>query len=271
MATKKCPKCGEENPAEAVMCWACYTPLAGGAAAVAGGGLVTPRGGAASVAPVASAEDTEKSPIDPKIFLVAGLLLLALIIGGFTSGIFSGSSSASTGGVIIPDAPSGSVPRSGGGGSPVQPQQPNVAPPAITSNPGGGPTGPPPEPAPFKTIVAPDPRYANATMAIVPNQSNTNPAQAKGLAKFAKQMFAPGGKWTGMQVLVFSNLDAAKDFAKYQAPRRGANLTPEDYRELAGRGVWSNVLAFYESKGNSEAVYQPSSSPNNWWTGGGGR
>ena len=25
--TQKCPKCGEENPAEAVMCWACYTPL----------------------------------------------------------------------------------------------------------------------------------------------------------------------------------------------------------------------------------------------------
>lgn len=25
-----CPKCSEENPDEAVMCWACYTPLNGG-------------------------------------------------------------------------------------------------------------------------------------------------------------------------------------------------------------------------------------------------
>ncbi|RYG70864.1 hypothetical protein EON80_06595 [bacterium] len=32
MASKKCPKCGEDNPAEAVMCWACYTPLSGGPA-----------------------------------------------------------------------------------------------------------------------------------------------------------------------------------------------------------------------------------------------
>lgn len=27
-----CPKCGEDNPIEAVMCWACYTPLGSGAA-----------------------------------------------------------------------------------------------------------------------------------------------------------------------------------------------------------------------------------------------
>ena len=29
MSVINCPKCGEENPAEAVMCWACYTPLHG--------------------------------------------------------------------------------------------------------------------------------------------------------------------------------------------------------------------------------------------------
>ena len=28
----KCPKCGEESPADAVMCWACYTPLGAGRA-----------------------------------------------------------------------------------------------------------------------------------------------------------------------------------------------------------------------------------------------
>lgn len=30
MKTQQCPKCGEENPSEAVMCWACYTPLGRG-------------------------------------------------------------------------------------------------------------------------------------------------------------------------------------------------------------------------------------------------
>ena len=29
METKRCPKCGEENPPEAVLCWACYTPFSG--------------------------------------------------------------------------------------------------------------------------------------------------------------------------------------------------------------------------------------------------
>ncbi len=29
---QKCPHCGEENPAEAVMCWTCYTPLRAGKA-----------------------------------------------------------------------------------------------------------------------------------------------------------------------------------------------------------------------------------------------
>ena len=27
MTTQNCPYCNEENPGEAVMCWACYTPL----------------------------------------------------------------------------------------------------------------------------------------------------------------------------------------------------------------------------------------------------
>ncbi len=32
MKTQNCPKCGEENLADAVMCWACYTPLGAGRA-----------------------------------------------------------------------------------------------------------------------------------------------------------------------------------------------------------------------------------------------
>ena len=32
MKTQICPKCGEENPAKAVMCWSCYAPLGAGRA-----------------------------------------------------------------------------------------------------------------------------------------------------------------------------------------------------------------------------------------------
>lgn len=34
MKTQKCPHCGEENPVDAVMCWACYTPIGAAKASV---------------------------------------------------------------------------------------------------------------------------------------------------------------------------------------------------------------------------------------------
>ena len=266
MATKKCPKCGEENPAEAVMCWACYTPLAGGAAAVAGGGLVTPRGGAAAVTPAATAaaQDEEKKAIDPKIFLVLGLLLVAGVIGGFTSGIFGGSGGADT---LPTDLPSntGSTTGSSGGIIPQQPSNPGiVAQPSSNSNSGVGSVTP--QAAPFRIVVPPDPRYSNGTMAIIPTTPNVSPAQASGLAKYAKQMVSPGGRWKSMQVVVFNNPAAAKAFQKYQAPRKGAKLSANDYAALAGQGVWSGAPAYYETQGNSEQSFQPSANPNNWWT-----
>ena len=265
MATKKCPKCGEENPAEAVMCWACYTPLAGGAAAAAGGGLVTPRGGAAAVTPAATAaQEDEKKALDPKIFLVAGLLVGALIIGGFTTGIF-GSSNSST--LPMPDLPEGPIVPGGPGVS-----QPGPVPPPITNfgsggGGGGGTTGPAPVGTRFKTVVPPNPRYANGTMGIIATPANISPAQASGLAKYAQQMFAPNGRWKAMQVVVFSDDAAAKTFQRYQARRMGAKLTPKEYQELAQMGIWSKVPAYYEKQGNSEGSYQPSASPNSWWTG----
>lgn len=266
MANKKCPKCGEENPAEAVMCWACYTPLAGGAAAVAGGGLVAPRGGVAAVTPAATAahEDDDKKAIDPKLFLIAGLLVGAIIIGGFTTGIFG---SKTTDVPVLPDGPTETI----SGVQPVQPIQPPpvISPPTIDvpSSPGGATT--PPVALTFKIVVPPDPRWANGTVAIMPNTPGMTPAQAGQMAKYARQAIAPGGRWTSMQVLVFSDSGSAKAFQKYQAPRKGAKLDAGDYQALAGQGVWSGVSAYLETKGKSDGgqLFNPSASPNGWWGG----
>jgi hypothetical protein len=74
VASKKCPKCGEDNPAEAVMCWACYTPLsaAGGAplgatAAMSAGALAQGPMGKAGSGPTPVEGEKEKKPVDPKI------------------------------------------------------------------------------------------------------------------------------------------------------------------------------------------------------------
>ena len=228
---------------------------------------MTPRGGAAAVTPAATAaaQDEEKKGIDPKIFLVVGLLLVAGVVGAFTSGIFGGSGGADA---LVTDLPSntGKTTGSGGGIIPQPPSNPGIVPPQVTTTGGGTTGGLPPQAAPFRMVVPPDPRYSNGTMAIIPTTPNISPAQASGLAKYAKQMVSPGGRWKVMQVVVFSNPDAAKNFQKYQAQRKGALLSSDDYAALAAQGVWSGAPAYYETQGNSEQSFQPSANPNNWWT-----
>ena len=250
------------------MCWACYTPLAGGAAAVAGGGLVAPRGGAAAVTPAATAAhaDDDKKAIDPKIFLVVGLLIGAVIIGGFTTGMFG---SKTTDIPTMPDGPSEPVVM-GPSGPPQQPLQP-VPPPTIDSAPSGntGTTTVAPVALTFKIVVPPDPRWSNGTVAIMPNTPGMTSTQAGQMAKYARQAISPGGRWTTMQVLVFSDPGAAKAFQKYQAPRKGAKLDAGDYQALAGQGVWSGVSAYLETKSKADGgqLFYPSTSPNGWWGG----
>lgn len=268
MATKKCPKCGEENPAEAVMCWACYTPLAGGAAAVAGGGLVTPRGGAAAVTPAgtAAAQEEQKSAVDPKIFIVVGLLIGAAIIGSFTTGIIGGGGKSDAGTTV--DVNQVDDGGDTGVGEPIPaPRVPAPAPqpPVFPSVPDS--TGQTQVAPQTKVVVPPDPRQTVGTMGIVLNSPNVSTRQALALAKFAKQQFEPGGKWKGMQVVVFNNQEAAVIFRKYQAQRQGKPLTASQYQELADQGLWSNVPAYYETRGKTEYPYSPSASPKNWWAG----
>lgn len=266
MATKKCPKCGEENPAEAVMCWACYTPLAGGAAAAAGGGLVAPRGGAAAVTPAATAAaEEEKKAVDPKIFLVAGLLLVALVIGGFTTGLFGGGGSSSSEDSTLPAVDPQGPGNTTGGGAPPPPPPPQQVTMPSSDNSNSSSSDVKPPPIPYTVVSPPNPRYETGTIGIVATQPNVSAAQAAGLARFAKRQFAPNGRWKNMQVAVFSNRAAAKAFQKYQAKRQNIRLSPGDYQALAGQGVWSSVPSFLESNGSREQIYDPSRNPNNWW------
>ena len=268
MATKKCPKCGEENPAEAVMCWACYTPLAGGAAAVAGGGLVTPRGGAAAVTPAATAaaQNTEKTSVDPKIFVVVGLLIAAAVIGSFTTGLIGGPGGGTE---ITPDVTQITDTEPGTSGPPMPTTQTNItvtAPPSFTPPTNSGPSIAPAQTPQFKTVVPPDPRRTTGTMAILVNTPNISASQALDMAKSARQQFQAGGKWTGMQVVVFSDPGAVRTFSKYQTQRKGDKLTPYQYQELANQGVWNSVPAYYETRGKSGVPYYPSASPKGWWS-----
>jgi hypothetical protein len=267
VASKKCPKCGEDNPAEAVMCWACYTPLAGSApipvagAARAGAGGVAGKGGPVG-AP--TQEDGEKKQLDPKLFVVGGLLLLGIIVAVVMNMGGSGGSDDSTPMGQDPGTTSMS-PDPGGGGAPPPPAP--VAPPSFA-----GQSNTPVEPValPYNVIVPPNAKYATGTMGILATQANITPNQARGLAKFAHDQFSRNGKWSKMQIAVFSDAGAARTFATYQSRRRGAPMTANDYRELANSNVWSGAPAFYESSGKRESIAYPASNPMNWWTRSGG-
>lgn len=227
---------------------------------------MTPRGGAAAVTPAATAaaQDEQKASVDPKIFVVVGLLIAAAVVGSFTTGLIGGS--GNSGG--LPDVTPVPEDETGGGGTtgdPPPPQQPVVAPPVITPPTPNNTGGLPPPPPQFKTVVPPDPRQTTGTMGIMVNTPNISSAQALSLAKFAKQTFESGGRWTGMQVVVFNNQEAAKTFLKYQALRKNAKLTPYQYQDLANQGIWNSVPAYYETQGKNGVPYYPSTNAKGWW------
>lgn len=226
---------------------------------------MTPRGGAAAVTPAGTAamEDAQKTAVDPKIFIVLGLLVAAALIGSFTTGIIGGGGGDNN---PLPDV----TPIAGEEGSRSLPSSQtqvtvNVAPPPFTPPTTTGPTTTDAVAPQSKVVVPPDPRQTTGTMGIMVNTPNISPAQALALAKFAKQQFESGGRWTGMQVVVFNNPDAARTFLKYQAQRRGAKLTPNEYQDLANQGVWNSVPAYYETQGKTGTPYYPANSPKGWW------
>ena len=266
MANKKCQKCGEDNPAEAVMCWACYTPLTAGAGASMGAGMggatTMPRPGGPMGIPGAGVVDdgNRKKEIDPKLYLLGGLLVVGAFVGLFMSGVLGGSAPAAP---PLIDVQTSSTERtfttSGVSGPVVIPP-----PPAPPTNDNG--QRPPPPQQSYTAIVAPNPKYTTATFGIVPAQP-VGAEDAKNLARKARQDMAANGKWLNSQIFVFTDSASSTAFKQYMNARKGEPLGPNDYANLAGQDAWKGATLFYESRGNKEKTATPSANPRSWWTG----
>jgi hypothetical protein len=249
---KKCPKCGENNPVEAVMCWACYTPLSGSAAAGTSG--TGPPGGPASAH---AGGDTNKKAIAPWQIGVIGAAILVVAGMAFMS-------------MRGPDTPEYPTTGGGSGGSIPEitfPPQPNpstvqVDVPAPTSS--SGAPAPAPQP-PYTITTSPSTKSSVATVGMVPNQP-VSAQQAAALAAGMKQRLR-GGPWRSMHVYVFADQAAAREFNEHQRGRDGAPLGLDDYKSL--QSVWQRTLARYENNGGAEGVRYPQSNPSGWWYGGG--
>jgi hypothetical protein len=248
---KKCPKCGENNPVEAVMCWACYTPLSGSAAAGTSG--TGPPGGPAAAH---AGGESNKKAIAPWQIGVIGAAIL----------VVAGMAFMSMRGPDTPEYPTGG--GSGGGSIPdiTFPPQPNSNPlvpqvDAPTVATGGAARDPAP---PYNITTSPSTKSPVATVGMVPTQPVTA-RQAAALATGMKQRLR-GGPWRSMQVYVFADQEAARAFNDHQRGRDGAPLGLDDYKAL--QGVWQKTLARYENNGGSEGVRYPQSNPSGWWYGG---
>ena len=270
MANKKCPKCGEDNPAEAVMCWACYTPLTAGAGASMGAGIggagaaTMPRSGPMGVPGAGVPNDGQrKKEVDPKLYLLGGLLVVGLIVGVLMSGIL-GSSAAPDSTLInvLPAAPSDNgFGTRGGAAAPIQ-----LPPPPAPSGGGGGGGGGQQQQPSYTAVVSPNPKYTTATFGIVPAQP-VNAAGAANLARAARQDMAANGKWTNTQIFVFTDNNSATIFKQAMNARKGMPLGPNDFATMAVQGAWAGATLFYESRGNKEKTSSPAANPRSWWTG----
>ena len=259
MASKKCPKCGEDNPAEAVMCWACYTPLSGGgavgmagAAGISGLSASTPLAQAPVGVPPAE-ESVAKKDLDPKVIGVVAFVLIVGVVGFLVKSGMSPDTDIKTA-----EAP------------PDKPDDPNVTTPPVNPAPALSvapslASSPPPAPVPvaFSMVTSPNPKYETGTLGILVPPSAA--AKAAGTATFVRDQFARNGRWTRIQLCVFTDKTTAAAFSAYQGPRGGQPLSAADYQQLSTRGVWTNTPVFLESSGKKEVVHYPSRNPNGWW------
>ena len=254
MNKKKCPKCGEENPTEAVMCWACYTLLSG-ESNVAGS---TPGG-----AKAATDSGEEKKKIPPWQLAVIGVALLG--------GLFLGARTMMT---PPSDGEEEETPTTETADDPkkTDDKEPETTPAAPASAPSAPPPAgtavPAPQEAPFTVVVPPNPRLSVATMAIVPTDGTATGPQAAALAAYTRRQFKGNTKqWSSLYIYVFSDAQSAQYFAEYMKRRKGATLAASDYSYLSN--LWGSVLTRYEyttykGKRVERALY-PSKNPNGWW------
>lgn len=245
---KRCPKCGEENPPEAVMCWACYTPLS--AAAAGAGAAATRRPAKSSAQTTDEDEDDRKPAAQPwQIAVIAIGLIFALFTVG-KNFLPAGSSSDD----MPPPTPIGIV-------GPAPEAAP--APASTTPTSSGNLSAVAPQKLPFSIAVSPNPNITVGTMAIVPTNPNISTGQAASLASFTRSQFTQMKRWNKLYIFVFRDQQSAKQFANYQRSRRGAPLTGNDYRNLTS--LWGSALSCYEYNNGHERVYTPSHNPSSWW------
>jgi hypothetical protein len=246
---KRCPKCGEENPPEAVMCWACYTPLS----AATAGAATTKRSKTTSVQTIDDEEHVKPATQPWQIAVIAiGLIFVLFWVG--KNFLPSGSS----GDQLPPASSPGTNP---GGAAPPAPIEQSSTSTSGTSTI----SAVTPQKLPFTIAVAPNPNITVGTMAIVPTDSNISTGQAASLASFTRSQFTQMKRWNKLYIYVFRDQQSAKQFANYQRSRRGAPLTGSDYRNLTS--LWGSALACYEYNNGSEQMFTPTNNPSGWWTG----
>ncbi len=258
-AQKQCPKCGEKNPAEAVMCWACYTSLTGGVTAA--GGLAAP-----GAAPLAMADSGEKKKIEPKQLAIIGVGLVVLLGVGAT--VMMG------GGETEPD----DVAFTSGA---AKSTNPNPAPAATTPPPvastvvAGGPApGAPavaqvPQRFPYQMLGSPNPNASTATVAIVPTENDLTEGQARGLATFAHRQISRAKKWPAVEIFVFNDVPSAQAFATYQNKNlRTRSMSDGDYTNPQLAALWPKAIVRYYSRNERVWVTSPRGSSGNFWKSG---
>jgi len=264
---KKCPKCGEDNPTEAVMCWACYTPLTGAAATAATtAGMAPGMPGAPGVpgahgapgAPTLTTgeEEAPKKAIQPWQMALVGVgLLIAIGVGVTMMGGKTEEEPITTGSPppeLLPKSPSNPTTVN----APVLPAGPLPAPDNTK----------PIDNVPYSMVAPPNPEYDFATMGIVSTEGDVTEAQARGLALFAGNQIKKVKPWKGMDIYVFNDMQAAQAFADFQNPRRGQMLGPAQYADPALMSVWPKAVARYYVLGGKPTWASPRSNPSGFWS-----
>ena len=260
MNQKKCPKCGENNPPEAVMCWACYTPLTAGAVAPGvAPGAVRPGGPPGPGGP-AAATDTGGGAggIQPWMYAVGGVVLLVILVvgakvlmggdppgdaapGGDTGGTSSTGMTGSPGNVMPPSRSSGTMP--------LPPSNSNSTGPGSTTI----------LPAPYNIGAIPNPQAPVGIVGIAPVQP-LSPSQGASIAKYAVSQFANVDHWGALEVFVFQDQQANQAFKDYQTGRRSYPLGADDFNSAELNNLWPQTMAVYVFyKGGKERVVKPGS------------
>ncbi len=248
------------NPVEGVMCWACYTPLTGGASAAgaAGMGAAAKLGGSPGLSAPPDLEEKPKAKVSPVQMGVIGVALVVLLGMGLRS--MNGPALPDVPPDRLPDVPGGT--RGGPSFIPPSPGQPAPQPPQ-----GGPQTGDPVPEMTYSVTTPPSVKSSWATVGIVPEAANTDRVMAGRLASLAHQRYSKTGKWEGIYVYAFADKQTASVFQKYQQSRRGAPLEPGDYDNPSLQSIWPKTLARYEFSKGQEAIRYPQVNPTAWFAG----